>query len=104
MKKLWKPLFKHSRNSSIETEKGDIKPSKAAIMVAKVFITNGFGPGKGLGRRLNGIADPIPIQENPRRVGLNYRGAARKAKLGWKVQSKQQARTSLYCRFTVGAS
>ncbi|RDY10524.1 hypothetical protein CR513_04949, partial [Mucuna pruriens] len=44
--------------TNIKIGKGDINPSKAAIMAAKVLITNGFEPGKGLGRRLNGMANP----------------------------------------------
>ncbi|RDY00181.1 hypothetical protein CR513_16662, partial [Mucuna pruriens] len=87
--------------TSIETRRGDIKPSKAVIIAAKVLITNGFKPGKRLGR-IDGMANPMAIQENPRRAGLGYSMAARKAKLGWKVQSKQQARTSLYCCFICG--
>ncbi|RDX83343.1 hypothetical protein CR513_35744, partial [Mucuna pruriens] len=71
-------------------------------MAAKVLITNGFELDKGLGRRLDDIANPVAIQENPGRVGLGYSGATRKEKPGWKVQSKQQARTSLYHYFTSG--
>ncbi|RDY00938.1 hypothetical protein CR513_15785, partial [Mucuna pruriens] len=88
--------------TSIEAKRGNLKPSKAAIMAAKVLITNGFEPSKGLVRRLNSIANLVAIQENPGRVGLGYSRAARKAKPGWKVQSKQQARTSLYHYFTSG--
>ncbi|RDX83327.1 hypothetical protein CR513_35768, partial [Mucuna pruriens] len=69
--------------TSIETGRGDIKPSKAAIMAAKV-ITNDFKLGKGLGRTLDDMANPVAIQENPGRTGLGYSGAARKAKSGWK--------------------
>ncbi|RDX93253.1 hypothetical protein CR513_24512, partial [Mucuna pruriens] len=71
--------------TSIEAERGNLKPSKAVIMAEKVLITNGFEPCKGLGRRLDGIADPVAIPENPGRVGLGYSGAGRKAKPGWKV-------------------
>ncbi|RDY01264.1 hypothetical protein CR513_15443, partial [Mucuna pruriens] len=51
-------------------------------MVAKVLITNIFELDKGLGRRLDDIADPVALQENPGRSELGYSGAARKAKLG----------------------
>ncbi|RDX89180.1 hypothetical protein CR513_29114, partial [Mucuna pruriens] len=51
--------------TNIDTRRGDIKPSKAVIMAAKVLITNGFEPGKGLGRRLDGMANLVAIQENP---------------------------------------
>ncbi|RDX62102.1 hypothetical protein CR513_59603, partial [Mucuna pruriens] len=50
---------------SDEAKRGEPKPSKAAIMAAKVLIRNDFEPGKGLGRRLNGIAELVAIQENP---------------------------------------
>ncbi|RDX73877.1 hypothetical protein CR513_46450, partial [Mucuna pruriens] len=80
---------RNNGTTSIKTGSGDIKPSKAAIVAAKVLIANGFEPGKGLGRRLDGMANPVAVQENPRRVELGYRGAARKAKSGRKAQSKQ---------------
>ncbi|RDX81447.1 hypothetical protein CR513_37865, partial [Mucuna pruriens] len=67
--------------TNIKIGRGDIKPSKVVIMVAKVLITNGFKPGKGLRRRLDGMANSVAIQENPGRAGLGYSGAARKAKL-----------------------
>ncbi|RDX89644.1 hypothetical protein CR513_28608, partial [Mucuna pruriens] len=88
--------------TSIEAKQGDLKPSKAAIMVAKVLITNGFEPDKGLGRRLDGIAKSVAIQENLGRVGLGYSGAAKRGKLGWKFQGKQQIRPNLYRYFTSG--
>ncbi|RDX86136.1 hypothetical protein CR513_32571, partial [Mucuna pruriens] len=66
----------------VEIGRGDIKPSKAAIMVAKVLIANGFVLGKGLGRRLDGMANPVAS--------------------GRKVQSKQQARPNLYYHFISG--
>ncbi|RDY11596.1 hypothetical protein CR513_03713, partial [Mucuna pruriens] len=52
--------------TSIEIGWGDIKPSKATIMATKVLITNGFKLGKGLGRRLDRMANRVAIQENPR--------------------------------------
>ncbi|RDY05741.1 hypothetical protein CR513_10379, partial [Mucuna pruriens] len=54
--------------TNIKAETGDLKPSKVAITMVKVLITNGFEPGKGLGRRLDGIAELVAIQEN---LGLN---------------------------------
>ncbi|RDX82630.1 hypothetical protein CR513_36564, partial [Mucuna pruriens] len=68
---------------------------KLRLWQQKVLITNGFEPSKGLGRRLDGMANPMAIQKN-------LDGAARKAKSGWKGQSKQQARASLYYRFISG--
>ncbi|RDX93091.1 hypothetical protein CR513_24684, partial [Mucuna pruriens] len=50
--------------TNIKTGRGEIKPSKAVIMVTKVLITNGFKPSKGLGRRLDGMANLVAIQEN----------------------------------------
>ncbi|RDY11932.1 hypothetical protein CR513_03344, partial [Mucuna pruriens] len=88
--------------TSVEVERGDLKPSKGVIMAAKVLITNGFEPGKGLGRRLDGIAEPVTIQENLGRVGLGYSRATKKGKPGWKVQGKQQIRPNLYRYFTSG--
>ncbi|RDX83404.1 hypothetical protein CR513_35675, partial [Mucuna pruriens] len=38
---------------------------EVVITAAKVLITNGFEPGKGLGRRLDGMANLVAIQENP---------------------------------------
>ncbi|RDX83334.1 hypothetical protein CR513_35753, partial [Mucuna pruriens] len=83
----------------------DIQPTYIPASLHQKFkfiVTNGFELNKGLGRRLNGIANPVAIQENLGRARLNYRGVPRKAKSGWKVQSKQQARTSLYRYFTSG--
>ncbi|RDX72856.1 hypothetical protein CR513_47600, partial [Mucuna pruriens] len=88
--------------TSLKTGRGDIKSSKVAIVVAKVLIANSFELGKGLGRRLNGMANTVAIQENPRRVGLSYSGAVGKAKLGRKVQNKQKTRANLYYHFISG--
>ncbi|RDY04164.1 hypothetical protein CR513_12142, partial [Mucuna pruriens] len=88
--------------TSVEPERGDLKPSKAAIMAVKVLITNGFEPGKGLGRRLDGIAKLVEIQKNPGRAGLGYSWATKKGKPGWKVQGEQQIRPNLYRYFTSG--
>ncbi|RDX77950.1 hypothetical protein CR513_41840, partial [Mucuna pruriens] len=73
--------------TNIETGRGDIKPSKAMIMATKVLITNGFEPGKGLGRRLDGMANPLQykkIQGEPdsiivRSQGKQSRGERSKA-------------------------
>ncbi|RDX68149.1 hypothetical protein CR513_52878, partial [Mucuna pruriens] len=61
--------------TSIEAKRGDLKSSKAVIMVAKVLI---------------------------RRARLDYSRVARKGKLGWKVQGKQQIRSNLHRHFTSG--
>ncbi|RDX92580.1 hypothetical protein CR513_25263, partial [Mucuna pruriens] len=71
--------------TSSEVEGGDRKPSRAAIMAAKVLISNGFEPSKGLGRKLDGMVEPVVIQENPRRSRLGYKGVARKGKPRQKV-------------------
>ncbi|RDX97442.1 hypothetical protein CR513_19786, partial [Mucuna pruriens] len=70
--------------TNIEAERGDLKPSKATIMTTKVLITNGFESGKRLARRLNDIAEPVAIQENPGQAKLGYSRAAKRGKLGWK--------------------
>ncbi|RDX93153.1 hypothetical protein CR513_24628, partial [Mucuna pruriens] len=88
--------------TNIEIGRGDIKPSKATIMAAKVLIANDFKPSKGLGRRLDDMANPVAVEENPGRAGLGYSRVAGKARSGRKVQSKQQARASLYYRFVSG--
>ncbi|RDX71482.1 hypothetical protein CR513_49163, partial [Mucuna pruriens] len=71
--------------TSSEVEGGDHKPSRAAIMAAKVLISNGFEPSKGLGRKLDGMVEPVVIQENPGRSRLGYKGVARKGKPRQKV-------------------
>ncbi|RDX61234.1 hypothetical protein CR513_60549, partial [Mucuna pruriens] len=52
--------------TNVKEEKGAPKPSKAAIMATKILINNVFEPDKGLGKKLDGIAKPVTIQENPR--------------------------------------
>ncbi|RDX98896.1 hypothetical protein CR513_18111, partial [Mucuna pruriens] len=79
---------------------GDFKPSKVAIMAEKILISNGFEPGKGLGRKLDSIAELVTIQENPRQSKLGYYGATRRGKPGCKIQGKQQIRPNLYRYFT----
>ncbi|RDX64241.1 hypothetical protein CR513_57230, partial [Mucuna pruriens] len=48
-----------------ESEEGGPKLSRPSIMKVKVLIRNGFQPGKGLGKELEGIAEPVALQENP---------------------------------------
>ncbi|RDX89960.1 hypothetical protein CR513_28211, partial [Mucuna pruriens] len=88
--------------TSIEMGSGDIKPSKVAIMAAKVLIANGFEPSKGLGRRLDDMANLVVVQENPGRARIGYSGTVGKAKTGRKSQNKQLARASMYHRFVSG--
>ncbi|RDX62883.1 hypothetical protein CR513_58741, partial [Mucuna pruriens] len=45
-----------------ELEQGGLKPSRAVIMAARELIKGGYQSGKGLGSRLEGIADSIIIQ------------------------------------------
>ncbi|RDX79144.1 hypothetical protein CR513_40457, partial [Mucuna pruriens] len=63
--------------TSVELEGGSLKPSKAAIMVSKVLIGHGYLPGKGLGNGLEGIVEPIRLQENSGRSGLSYTRATK---------------------------
>ncbi|RDX74566.1 hypothetical protein CR513_45673, partial [Mucuna pruriens] len=58
--------------TSIEIEGGDLRPSRAAVMAAKVLISNNFQPGKGLGKELDGMNESVALQENPGRSGLGY--------------------------------
>ena len=46
--------------------------SKAAIMVARVMLRNGFEPGMGLGKDCLGNADVVNIKGNPYKYGLGY--------------------------------
>ncbi|RDY07967.1 hypothetical protein CR513_07853, partial [Mucuna pruriens] len=56
--------------------------SRATIMAAKVLISNDFQPGKGLGKELDGVAEPVALQENPERFGLGYIGTAKERRPG----------------------
>ncbi|RDX77672.1 hypothetical protein CR513_42166, partial [Mucuna pruriens] len=47
--------------TSVETE-GDPRPSRVAIMAAKVLISNDFQPGKGLGKEFDGMTKPVVIR------------------------------------------
>ncbi|RDX66003.1 hypothetical protein CR513_55280, partial [Mucuna pruriens] len=55
-------------------------------MVAKVLISNGFEPGKGLGRKLDGMAEQVALQENTSRSRLGYEGVTRKGRPRRKTQ------------------
>ena len=46
--------------------------SKAAIMVARVMLRNGFEPGMGLGKDCLGNADVVDINGNPYKYGSGY--------------------------------
>ena len=46
--------------------------SKAAIMVARVMLKNGFEPRMGLGKDCLGNADVVDIKGNPYKYGLGY--------------------------------
>ncbi|RDX78141.1 hypothetical protein CR513_41617, partial [Mucuna pruriens] len=47
--------------TSIETEGRDLRPFKAIVMETKVLINNGFQPGKGLGKELDGMTKPVAL-------------------------------------------
>ncbi|RDX73118.1 hypothetical protein CR513_47316, partial [Mucuna pruriens] len=97
VRKPLKPLFKHSKKvGKASIEAGAIQSCDYA---AKILISNGLEPDKGLGRKLDGIAELMATQENLRRSRLGYNEATR-GKLGWKIQGKQQIRSNLYCYFT----
>ncbi|RDX66181.1 hypothetical protein CR513_55075, partial [Mucuna pruriens] len=85
--------------TNAEAKGGSPKLSIAAIMAAKVLISNGFQPGKGLGKGLDGIAELVALPKNPRRFGLGYTGAAEKKGPG-RRPGKKWIRPDLYRYFT----
>ncbi|RDX67112.1 hypothetical protein CR513_54043, partial [Mucuna pruriens] len=68
--------------SNTEVEEGGPKLSRAAIMAAKVLISNGFQPDKGLGKELDGIIELVALQENLGRSGLGYIGIEKEGRPG----------------------
>ncbi|RDY04762.1 hypothetical protein CR513_11484, partial [Mucuna pruriens] len=88
--------------TSAGAEEGGSKLSTAAIMVAKVLISNGFQPGKEMGKDLDGIAELVALQENPGRFGLGYTKAAEKRRPRRKVPGNKWIRANLYHYFTSG--
>ncbi|RDY02545.1 hypothetical protein CR513_13974, partial [Mucuna pruriens] len=79
--------------TNAKSEEGGPKPSRAVIMVGKVLISNGFQPDKGLGKELEGIDEPVTLQENPRKSGLSYIGTEKEGRSRW-------IQPNLYCHFT----
>ncbi|RDX82877.1 hypothetical protein CR513_36278, partial [Mucuna pruriens] len=71
-------------------------------MAAKVLINNGFQPGKGLGKGLDGIAKPVALSENPGRSKLGYVEATKEKRQGRRVPGKKWIRPDLYRYFTSG--
>ncbi|RDX97015.1 Retrovirus-related Pol polyprotein from transposon 17.6, partial [Mucuna pruriens] len=63
--------------TNAEMEEGGSKLSRVAIIATKVLISNGLQLGKGLGKELDGIAEPIALQENLGRFELGYTGSAK---------------------------
>ncbi|RDY10065.1 hypothetical protein CR513_05470, partial [Mucuna pruriens] len=51
---------------------GDSKTAKAMFTIVEVLMKAGYQPGKGLGKSLNGITEPITLQENHGKVGLGF--------------------------------
>ncbi|RDY05867.1 hypothetical protein CR513_10238, partial [Mucuna pruriens] len=47
--------------TSAKTEGGDPRPSRVAIKAAKVLISNSFQPGKGLGKEVDGMTEPVAL-------------------------------------------
>ncbi|RDX78978.1 hypothetical protein CR513_40659, partial [Mucuna pruriens] len=45
--------------TSAESERGNLMPSKATIMMVKVLISHGYQPNIGLGKGLEGIAESV---------------------------------------------
>ncbi|RDX84625.1 Retrovirus-related Pol polyprotein from transposon 17.6, partial [Mucuna pruriens] len=81
------------------------KPSRAAIMVARVLIKGGYQLGRGLGRRLEGIAQPEAIQENLGRARLGYDRTNTKGRPNRRTQKAKkrgQIKPHLYQHFISG--
>ncbi|XP_070017821.1 uncharacterized protein [Nicotiana sylvestris] len=47
--------------------------SNASIMVAKEMIRHGFKPGKGLGKSLQGITEPVTLTASEKFFGIGFR-------------------------------
>ncbi|RDX85202.1 hypothetical protein CR513_33639, partial [Mucuna pruriens] len=88
--------------TSTETKGGDPRPSRVIVMGTKVLISNGFQPSKGLGKKLDGMTEPVALQENLGRSSLGYMGTVKKERPRRKTQSTQWIQLSLYCHFTSG--
>ncbi|RDY05275.1 hypothetical protein CR513_10914, partial [Mucuna pruriens] len=69
----------------VESEEGDSKLSKASIMVAKVLIRGGFQHEKGLGKKLEGIVEPMVLPKNLGKYGLGYTGNTTEGRPGRKT-------------------
>ncbi|RDX61513.1 hypothetical protein CR513_60247, partial [Mucuna pruriens] len=85
--------------TSAEVEEGGSKLSKAAIMAAKVLISNGFHHGKGLGKDLDGIVEPVALQENPIMFRLGYTEDAKERRPRRKMPGMAGIRPDLYRYF-----
>ncbi|RDX88890.1 hypothetical protein CR513_29432, partial [Mucuna pruriens] len=55
-----------------ETEHEQEEGKKVAFMALDILKRAEYRPGKGLGRSLDGIAEPIVLLENPGRAGLGF--------------------------------
>ncbi|RDX63374.1 hypothetical protein CR513_58203, partial [Mucuna pruriens] len=90
--------------TNAEAKEGSPKPSRAAIMAAimaaRVLISNDFQPDKGLGKELEGIAKLVAFQENPGHSGLSYIRTTREGRLGRRAQNRRWIQPDLYCYFT----
>ncbi|RDX89184.1 Retrovirus-related Pol polyprotein, partial [Mucuna pruriens] len=83
--------------TSVKGEKGIPKPFKVAIMAAKILISNGFEPGKGVRKKLHDIT-----KLNLGQAGLGYNEMKKKRKPGSKVPGKQLIKLNLYQYFSSG--
>ncbi|RDX74723.1 hypothetical protein CR513_45486, partial [Mucuna pruriens] len=88
--------------TSGEVEGGGPKLSKAVIMAAKVLISNGFQPDKGLGKGLDNIVEPVALLENPGRSRLGYTGAVKEKGPGRRALGKKWIQPNLYRHFMNG--
>ncbi|RDX74651.1 hypothetical protein CR513_45581, partial [Mucuna pruriens] len=88
--------------TNAKTEGGDPRPSRVAVMAAKVLISNNFQLGKGLGKELDGMTELVALPENLGRSRLIYMGTTKKERPGRKTQSTRWRQLSLYHYFTSG--
>ncbi|XP_070004246.1 uncharacterized protein [Nicotiana sylvestris] len=67
------------------------KIASASIMMASEMLKNGFMPGKGLGRSLQGIIQPVSLRENLGTSGLGFKPTATDLKRDKRLKQKAWA-------------
>ncbi|RDY10812.1 hypothetical protein CR513_04613, partial [Mucuna pruriens] len=82
--------LKIASTTSAEIEKRGPKSSRVEIMADRVLIKGGYQPGKGLCHKLEGIAEPVMVQENLGMEGLSYQGTSTEGRPNWKTLESQK--------------